>query len=124
MLNLKVNIDTDLNRKADKELHKDKNGVYLFGSFHFDYHNHILKSPTSERRLTKKEAAVLRLLCLNKNNTLKRETALKLIWGKDDYFMGRSMDVYITKLRKLLSEDPSVSIINIHNVGFRLEVKD
>lgn len=58
------------------------------------------------------------------NNVLRREIALKTIWGENDYFMGRSMDVYITKLRKLLSEDQSVSIVNIHNTGFRLEVKN
>lgn len=124
MLNLKVKIDTDLNRNTDNDRYSDKNGVCLFGSFLFDYNNQFLKSPTSERRLTKKEAAVLKLLCLNKNNILRREIALKLIWGKDDYFMGRSMDVYIAKLRKFLRDDPSVSIVNIHNVGFRLEVKD
>ena len=124
MLNTKVNIDTVLNRNSDKARNNDKNGICLFGSYQFDYNNHLLKSPTSERRLTKKEAAVLKLLCLNKNNILRREIALKLIWGKDDYFMGRSMDVYITKLRKFLRDDPSVSIVNIHNVGFRLEVKD
>ncbi len=123
MFNSKVKIDTDLSRNNAKDRYNDKNGVCLFGSFRFDYNNHFLKSPAGERHLTKKEAAVLKLLCLNKNKTLRRETALKLIWGKDDYFMGRSMDVYITKLRKFLKEDPSVAIINVHNVGFRLEVK-
>ena len=123
MLNSKFKNDTVLNRNTDNTGQNDKNGVCLFGSFHFDYNNHFLKSPTIERRLTKKEAAVLKLLCLNKNNILRREIALKLIWGKDDYCMGRSLDVYIAKLRKFLREDPSVSIINIHNVGFRLEVK-
>jgi two-component system response regulator VicR len=102
---------------------KDKNGTYIFGVFQFDYNNHYLKSPTTGKRLTKKEAEVLKMLCMNQNNILKRETALISIWGKDDYFMGRSMDVYITKLRKLLKADPTVAITNIHNVGFMLEVK-
>ena len=70
------------------------------------------------------EAEVLRLLCINKNKILRREIALKMIWGEDDYFMGRSMDVYITKLRKFLSKDPRVSITNIHRTGFMLEVKE
>ena len=100
-----------------------KNGKYKFGSFSFDYDNHLLKSPTYERRLTNREADVLNLLCINKNNILKRETALKAIWGDDDYFMGRSMDVYITKLRKLLKEDPSISIVNVHRIGFILEAE-
>ncbi len=78
--------------------------------------------PKGEKRLTKKEAEVLRLLCINKNKILRREIALKMIWGEDDYFMGRSMDVYITKLRKFLSDDPGVNIINIHRTGFMLEV--
>ena len=67
---------------------------------------------------------MLHLLCLNLNQVLRRDMALRTIWGEDDYFMGRSMDVYITKLRKLLGEDPAISIINIHNTGFKLEVKD
>jgi DNA-binding response OmpR family regulator len=58
------------------------------------------------------------------NNTLRREIALKTIWGEDDYFMGRSMDVYITKLRKMLGNDPRIAITNIHNTGFKLEVKE
>ncbi|MBN2347550.1 MAG: response regulator transcription factor [Bacteroidales bacterium] len=97
---------------------------FAFGIFNFDANNHLLKSPTHEKHLTKREAAVLKLLCMNKNRVLRREVALKLIWGDDDYFMGRSMDVYITKLRKFLKEDPSVNIINIHNTGFKLEIND
>ena len=58
------------------------------------------------------------------NEVLRREVALRSIWGEDDYFMGRSMDVYITKLRKYLKDDDSVSIINVHNTGFILEVKN
>ena len=77
----------------------------------------------NERRLTKREAELLHLLCLNMNKILRRDIALKTIWGEDDYFMGRSMDVYITKLRKMLGTDPDVSIVNIHNTGFKLNVK-
>jgi DNA-binding response OmpR family regulator len=90
----------------------------------FDYTNHILSTGKNERRLTKKEAEVLRLLCINKNQVVRREVALKNIWGDDDYFMGRSMDVYITKLRKFLKDVEDVSIINIPRTGFKLEVKD
>jgi len=84
----------------------------------------MLKGPGTERRLTKKEAETLRLLCINKNKILRREIALRMIWGEDDYFMGRSMDVYITKLRKFLSHDPRVNITNIHRTGFMLEIKE
>jgi len=82
-----------------------------------------LFSSNDKRQLTKREAELLHLLCLNMNSVLRRDVALKSIWGENDYFMGRSMDVYITKLRKLLSGDPAISIVNIHNTGFRLEVR-
>lgn len=97
--------------------------IFTIGRYTFNYANHILSNSHEERQLTKREAELLRLLCLNMNNILRRDLALKTIWGEDDYFMGRSMDVYITKLRKMLLGDPSVSIVNIHNTGFRLEVK-
>ncbi len=63
---------------------------------------------------------MLRLLCLNRNKVLERSDALRKVWGNDSYFSGRSMDVYIAKLRKYLREDPSVEIINVHGQGFRL----
>ncbi len=97
---------------------------YKLGSYTFDFPNHMLSSDSGIKHLTKRESELLHLLCLNMNQVLRREVALKTIWGEDDYFMGRSMDVYITKLRKLLSGDPSVCIVNIHNTGFKLEVKD
>jgi DNA-binding response OmpR family regulator len=101
-----------------------KSNMYSIGQYTFDYANHILALDKEERQLTKREAELLRLLCINMNNVLRRDMALKTIWGEDDYFMGRSMDVYITKLRKMLGRDPSVSIVNIHNTGFRLEVRN
>jgi len=64
----------------------------------------------------------LKLLCQNKDRVLKREEILKAVWGNDDYFLGRSMDVFISKLRKYLKEDPRVQIVNYHGVGFRLEI--
>ncbi len=102
----------------------NKPNVYTIGQYTFDYPNHILATDQEERQLTRREAELLRLLCINMNNVLRRDMALKTIWGENDYFMGRSMDVYITKLRKMLGQDPSVSIVNIHNTGFRLEVKN
>ncbi len=101
-----------------------KSNKYTIGNYTFDFSSHLLSLGTFERQLTRREAELLQMLCLNMNNVLRRDLALKAIWGEDDYFMGRSMDVYITKLRKLLSGDPSVSIVNIHNTGFRLEVKN
>jgi DNA-binding response OmpR family regulator len=75
------------------------------------------------KTLTQKEAEVLRLLYNHRERVLKREEILTSVWGDDDYFMGRSMDVFISKLRKYLKEDPTVQIVNYHGVGFRLEVK-
>ena len=121
---LSLRIEAILRRTRQSLLSTDTDAVYQIGSYTFDYGNQLLKQDKDERRLTKKEAEVLRLLCINKNKILRREIALKMIWGEDDYFMGRSMDVYITKLRKFLNNDPKVNITNIHRTGFMLEIKE
>ena len=91
------------------------------GGYVFDTENFTLKHPDFEKTLTKKEAMVLKILCKFKNQVVPRETILTAVWGQDDYFAGRSMDVFITKLRKYLSCDSSISISNIHGIGFKLE---
>ncbi|HRJ31504.1 MAG TPA: response regulator transcription factor [Cyclobacteriaceae bacterium] len=96
--------------------------IIMLGSFTFDYSNFRLTTRLSERTLTSREAEVLRLLFLNRNRVLKREEILKAVWGDDDYFLGRSMDVFISKLRKYLKDDPTVQIVNYHGVGFKLEI--
>jgi len=96
--------------------------IFTIGSYMFDYGNMLLISDKMEHSLTRKEAALLKLLCIYENKLLTRETALKSIWGDDDYFIGRSMDVFITKLRKYLKDDPSISITNVHGAGFKLQV--
>ncbi|MCK5136278.1 MAG: response regulator transcription factor [Bacteroidales bacterium] len=93
-----------------------------FGNFTFDYPNRMLCTPTDQTNLTRKEAGVLRLLAANLNSVVKREKVLTDVWGENDYFMGRSMDVYIARLRKKLKKDKSVSIVNVHRMGFKLEV--
>ena len=97
---------------------------YLLGLYVFDAANLELRIGETKHSLTPKEAALLRLLCRNRNVLLPREKALKEIWGTDDYFIGRSMDVFITKLRKYLKDDSNVAIVNVHGSGFRLEVKE
>ncbi|GAB4377991.1 MAG: response regulator transcription factor [Salibacteraceae bacterium] len=94
--------------------------VFKLGDFEFDYPNLTLKHPEHTRSLTKKEAELLRMLCLHQDQVLTREMALTVVWGSDDYFLGRSMDVFITKLRKYLSLDDRVKIMNVHGVGFKL----
>lgn len=96
--------------------------IIKFGEFTFDYPNRVLCTPTEQINLTKKEAEVLRMLASNVNNVVKRERVLTDVWGENDYFMGRSMDVYIARLRKKLQEDKNVSIVNVHRMGFKLEV--
>ncbi|HEY9048656.1 MAG TPA: response regulator transcription factor [Ohtaekwangia sp.] len=95
---------------------------FQLGNYEFDYTTLTLRNEQMEKTLTQKEAEVLQLLYYNRHRVLKREEILKEVWGDDDYFMGRSMDVFISKLRKYLKEDPSVQIVNYHGVGFRLEV--
>ncbi len=120
---LKLRINAIMRRTRIQVPSKKEEATYEIGKYTFDYKNLLLVYSQGEQRLTKREADVLNMLCMNINNVLRRDIALKSIWGEDDYFMGRSMDVYITKLRKYLKDDPSVSIINIHNTGFMLEVK-
>lgn len=120
---LKLRIDAILRRVNGNAYSTSDN--YQIGPFEFNYSEHTLSSPKlGEQRLTKREAEVLKMLCDYKNKILRRDIALKAIWGDDDYFMGRSMDVYITKLRKFLKTEEGVTINNIHNTGFRLEVED
>lgn len=97
---------------------------FALGLYEFDVKNHELIHPEESRRLTKKEGELLRLLCIHKDQLLEREVALNSVWGKDDYFYGRSMDVFITKLRKYLKRDSRVEIKNIHGIGFKLMVHD
>lgn len=92
------------------------------GDYTFDHRNLILSHPTEERKLTKKEADVLRLLCLHADQVLPRELVLNMVWGDDTYFLGRSLDVFISRLRKYLKLDPKVQIVNVHGVGFKLVV--
>lgn len=103
------------NQQSDKD-------VFQIGGFVFNYPNQELLLNDTQQHLTKKEAEMLRLLCINANQLLPRELALKVIWGENDYFKGRSMDVFITKLRKYLKPDPDIQIVNVHGTGFKLEV--
>lgn len=107
---------------ATKSLNANTEEVFKLGKFEFDSNNLLLKSDEGDRKLTRKESGLLKLLCINKNALLPREEALEKIWGENDYFIGRSMDVFITKLRKYLSSDPNIKITNVHGIGFKLEI--
>lgn len=95
--------------------------LFQIGKFHFDFQNQLLEFGDLKRRLTERESSILKFLCLNKNNVIKREQILVAIWGENDYFAGRSLDVFISKLRKYFSYDPTISIENIPKVGFILQ---
>jgi DNA-binding response OmpR family regulator len=96
--------------------------VFNFGAFEFNYQLQNLKHKETEIKVSTKEADLLRMLCLHQNSIMLREVALKEIWGDDDYFNARSMDVYITKLRKYLKADPNIHLMNVHGKGYKLMV--
>lgn len=109
-------------RRASPSSNMKSSSVYNIGKYSFDYRKRLLKLNRISNTLTSKEAELLRMLCENKNNVLRRDLALIKIWNDDTYFTARSMDVYITKLRNYLKYDRSVQIENVHGVGFRLNV--
>lgn len=106
--------------RRSKDLKKNADEIYKIGNYTFDYRHQILSINKHKQKLTSKEAELLKLLCENENKVLDRRVALKKIWSDDSYFNARSMDVYIVKLRKYLKKDPSVELINVHGVGFKL----
>ncbi len=93
--------------------------IFNIGSSVFDFPNLTISHNGNELRLTQKEADLLRFFCLNSNKVVKRDEILTKVWGKDDYFLGRSMDVFITKIRKYLKDEKDIEIQTIHGVGFR-----
>lgn len=145
---LALRIDAILRRtknrvKETRSLFEEK--VYHFGDFTFNYSTMLLEHPKMNRTLTRKEAELLRLLCEHKNKLLPREVILREIWGEEDYSIGRSMDVFLTKLRSYINieidpsqldpsskrrrkylqgYEPKVEIANVHGTGFILKVKE
>ena len=108
-----------LKRSADKT-HDSTLKEFSIGKYNFHFDHRTITLNGEAQKLSPKEADLLRLLCVYKNELLPRQKALKEIWGDDNYFNARSMDVFITKLRKYLKDDGSLDIINIHGRGFRL----
>jgi DNA-binding response OmpR family regulator len=100
-----------------------ENKFYTIGNYQFDNKNYLVFNKNEKITLTQRESELLKLFLDNKNVVMKREEILKSLWGDDDYFMGRSLDVFISKLRKILSADASLCIENLHGIGFRFTVK-
>ncbi len=112
-------IEVFLRRKSTHVHHN----LISFGETSIDFKNLELICAGTTTTLTQKEGDLLKLLIDNQDKVLKREEILTSIWGDDDYFAGRSMDVFISKLRKYLKDDPTINIVNYHGVGFKLETK-
>ncbi|HOO99155.1 MAG TPA: response regulator transcription factor [Bacteroidales bacterium] len=109
---------------ARRDFRDGTRDIYEVGKYIFNSKLRTLSTDADEKKLSPKEAQLLELLALNVNSLISREVALKKIWGNDDYFTARSMDVYITKLRKFLSDDPRINIKNIHGAGFQLVISE
>lgn len=119
---LAARISALLKRSGVQESNQ-KQDVFRIGTYTFDSSNLVLTRKGTEQKLTKKEASILKLLSMNINEVVKRDFILNAVWGSDDYFSGRSMDVFISKLRKYLKDDPKIEITNLHGVGFKLAIK-
>lgn len=117
---LRLRIDVFLRRsKADKPIEVKSNSNKV-GGYNFDFQKLILSINGGSQTLTFREAEVLKYLADRPDQVIRRDELLKAIWGDDDYFMGRSLDVFISRLRKYLAQDPEIRIDNIHGVGFRM----
>ncbi|MEX0966381.1 MAG: response regulator transcription factor [Bacteroidia bacterium] len=123
MEELLYRVNAILRRTGNLPNQNGLSGEMKFGDFIFDPDHQTLKCGPESRKLSTKESELLRMLCLHQNNVLSRDVALKEIWNEHDYFTARSMDVYITKLRKYLKQDPRVQIMNVHGKGYRLLVE-
>ncbi|MDR0667922.1 MAG: response regulator transcription factor [Prevotellaceae bacterium] len=117
---LLLRIEAILRRTKGGRAELDREQVFTVGSYTFDVAKQELIHRERKWVLTAKEAALLHLLCINKNRILDRNFALRAIWSDDSYFNARSMDVYITKLRKYMKDDPTVNILNVRGRGFKL----
>lgn len=105
--------------RSQKNGEKNIKKTYEFGTFTFEPENYLIKNKTQKITLTEREAQLLKLFLDHPNTVLKREKILIELWGSDDYFLGRSLDVFISRLRKIIKEEPNLAIENIPRVGFK-----
>lgn len=115
---LTLRIKVFLKRSTVSDLDSEQND-YSIGKYNFSFSQLNLDSEDGVQKLTHREAEVLKFLCDRRNSVIKREDILTQIWGRDDYFLGRSLDVFITRIRKMLAPDETLKIENVHGVGFR-----
>ncbi len=110
-------------KRCYNDISGEAKNVFEIGKYKFNYSNLTLTLGGNTETLTQREADTLKLFCINRNQVLTREMILKIVWGNDDYFTGRSMDVFIARLRKYLAGDQKIQIVNIHGVGFKMMVE-
>lgn len=97
--------------------------IYTVGKYQFDPNNYLVFNGSEKISLTQREAELLKLFLDNKNVVMKREEILKSLWGSDDYFLGRSLDVFISRLRKILANEKGIAIENLHGIGFKFSIE-
>lgn len=111
-------------KRSQKKNNPEQQNLYTVGKYKFDSRNYVVFTDSEKISLTQRESELLKLFLNNKNAVLKREEILKALWGDDDYFMGRSLDVFISRLRKILASEDGFSIENLHGIGFRFLAPD
>ncbi|MEO5572306.1 MAG: response regulator transcription factor [Bacteroidia bacterium] len=109
-------------RRIPKNKGENKSVIISIGNYTFDFNNQSLTVNGKTKRITEKESDILNYLFVHRNHVIRREEMVKDLWGKEDYFLGRSLDVFITKIRKYLKEDPNLSVENVFGVGFIFNV--
>lgn len=119
---LALKIEIFLKRSQKNEIAEKVS--YSVGRYKFDTNNYVLTFEEQKITLTQRESELLKLFLDNKNKVLKREQILTSLWGDDDYFMGRSLDVFISRLRKILSTESHISIENLHGIGFKFNIQE
>jgi DNA-binding response OmpR family regulator len=117
-----LRIEVFLKRSKKAGIQQDEPSIFEIGKYQFNFLTLTLSDREEKYTLTMKEAELLKFFCMNQDKIIKREDILRAIWGDDDYFMGRSLDVFISRLRKLLHKDAHVHIENTHGIGFKLSI--
>jgi len=107
-------------KRTDNNTYTEKDLFYKIGNYNFNYIERILSINNTTFQLSAKEANLLKLFCQHKNKIISRSIILKNVWGRDDYYVSKSLDVYLTKLRKYIKEDTNLKILNVHGYGYKL----
>lgn len=121
---LVLKIEVFLKRSKVFATNVEEKNIYHIAGYEFDFKELTLKNKTNTYTLTLREAELLRMLTLNRNQVVRRESILHQVWGEDNYYIGRSLDVFVSRLRKMFSDDENIQIENVRGVGFKFIVKE